>query len=114
MVTALRSLGVKSVKTTVDHKKVEDYWAPSKTLMNGPFVQSLRNYDVNNIPAETLAKVQRVIAANPHFTVADVSRVSSAAAGLCQWVLGVVAYAAALAPAAHGVPVAASAAPVEV
>jgi dynein heavy chain len=40
-------------------KRINDYWAPSQKLLSDmKFIENLKNYDKNNIPDETMAKIR--------------------------------------------------------
>lgn len=52
------------------------------------FVKCLRDYDIENIPAKTLKKLQ-VYIEDERFTFVNICRKSSAAANLCNWCINV-------------------------
>jgi dynein heavy chain len=81
--------GIKPKKIDGDKpgKKVDDYWEPGKALLADPqkFLDSLLNFDKDNIAEATIAKIQPYID-SPDFQVSVISRVSTAATSMCQWV----------------------------
>lgn len=68
-------------------KKVEDYWAPAKKLLSDlKFLQSLRDFDRDNIPANIMAVIRERYISNPDFVPEKIRTASTAAEGLCKWV----------------------------
>ncbi|XP_037136748.1 dynein heavy chain 7, axonemal [Syngnathus acus] len=68
-------------------KKVEDYWAPAKKLLSDlKFLQSLREFDRDNIPASIMAVIRDRYISNPDFVPEKIRTASTAAEGLCKWV----------------------------
>lgn len=71
----------------VPGKTIEDYWGPSMKLLGDmKFLNSLKQYDKDNIPAPCIKKIRDNYIDNPDFEPAVVKNVSSACEGLCQWV----------------------------
>ena len=68
-------------------KKIDDYWEPGKQLLNDPtkFIDSLMNYDKDNIPDNIINKIKPYID-NPNFKKEVIERVSKAATSMCLWV----------------------------
>ncbi|KAL4701881.1 hypothetical protein ACJJTC_013678 [Scirpophaga incertulas] len=66
----------------------EDFWAPSlKLLGDMKFLETLKNYDKDNIPAATMKKIrEKYVSNNREFDPVVISKVSSACEGLCRWV----------------------------
>ncbi|PAA47942.1 hypothetical protein BOX15_Mlig003862g8 [Macrostomum lignano] len=74
-------------------KKVLDYWGPSKKLINDMnFLNYLKEYDKDNIPVAVMTKIRKEYIPNPEFEPSKVSRASSAAEGLCKWILAMEVY----------------------
>eukprot|EP00049_Salpingoeca_infusionum_P016530 m.339145 g.339145 ORF g.339145 m.339145 type:complete len:4022 (-) comp16092_c0_seq1:259-12324(-) len=74
-------------------KKVLDYWGPSKRLLGDmKFLQSLRDYDKDNIPAKAIKEIREKYVTNEEFVPEKVAKASSAAEGLCKWVRAMEAY----------------------
>jgi len=67
--------------------KIDDYWEPGKSLLQDPgrFLDSLFKYDKDNIPADTIDKIEPYIS-NDEFQPAAIARVSKACTSICQWV----------------------------
>lgn len=68
-------------------KKVEDYWDASKKLLSdaNKFLDSLLNFDKENIPDAIIKKIEPFIA-NDSFTPEAVAKVSKACTSICMWV----------------------------
>jgi len=75
------------------NKKVDDYWEPAqKQLLSDPrFLNHLFEYDKDNIPAETVAKITPYVTLDT-FRPEVVKKASVAAAGLCKWVHAMYVY----------------------
>ncbi|KAI4817446.1 hypothetical protein KUCAC02_010847 [Chaenocephalus aceratus] len=74
-------------------KMVEDYWAPSKKLLGDlKFLESLKAYDRDNIPAPYIKKIRDKFVDNPEFQPSIIKNVSSACEGLCKWVRAMEVY----------------------
>ena len=72
--------------------KVDDYWEPSKKMMGDQgFLNSLFDFDKDNISDETIAKLAPYIEM-PEFTPEVVGKGSVAAKGLCSWVRAMFVY----------------------
>lgn len=70
-----------------------DYWGPSKRLLGDMnFLAMLKEYDRDNIPAHVMAKIRKEYITNPEFDPAKVANASSAAEGLCKWILAMEIY----------------------
>ncbi|XP_061578914.1 dynein axonemal heavy chain 7 [Cololabis saira] len=68
-------------------KKIEDYWGPAKKLLGDlKFLQSLYEYDKDNIPANTMAIIRNKYITNPDFVPEKIRTASTAAEGMCKWV----------------------------
>ncbi|XP_022110107.1 dynein heavy chain 1, axonemal-like isoform X1 [Acanthaster planci] len=81
--------GVKPKKVAGDQpgKKVDDYWEPGKALLQDPgkFLESLFQYDKDNIPDVVINKIQPFID-NEEFQPAAIAKASKACTSICQWV----------------------------
>ena len=70
-----------------------DYWGPSKRLLGDMnFLTMLKEYDRDNIPPHVMAKIRKEYITNPEFDPAKVANASSAAEGLCKWILAMEIY----------------------
>jgi len=80
------------VKDKDSGKMVDDFWVTSLTLLQQPdFLQSLRDFDKDNIPAPIIAKIKPYVEM-PEFDPALIKKASNAAYGLCCWVRAMEAY----------------------
>uniref|UniRef100_A0A7N6BSG9 EF-hand domain-containing protein n=1 Tax=Anabas testudineus TaxID=64144 RepID=A0A7N6BSG9_ANATE len=68
-------------------KKVEDFWGPAKKLLGDmKFLQSLHEYDKDNIPPNLIAIIRNKYITNPDFVPEKIRTASTAAEGMCKWV----------------------------
>ncbi|XP_073425921.1 dynein axonemal heavy chain 12 [Dendrobates tinctorius] len=74
-------------------QKILDYWGPSKKVLGDMnFLKDLREYDKDNIPVSVMQKIRSEYITNPDFDPAKVVKASSAAEGLCRWILAMEVY----------------------
>ncbi|KAK2854426.1 hypothetical protein Q7C36_006295 [Tachysurus vachellii] len=74
-------------------KMIEDYWGPSKKLLGDmKFLENLKAFDKDNIPAANIKKIREKFIDNPDFQPALIKNVSSACEGLCKWVRAMEVY----------------------
>ncbi|EDQ84751.1 uncharacterized protein MONBRDRAFT_39136 [Monosiga brevicollis MX1] len=74
-------------------KMVEDFWGPSKRLLGDmKFLQSLKDYDKDNISPKAMKVIREKFATNEDFQPEPLKKVSAAAVGLCSWVLAMEVY----------------------
>ena len=74
-------------------KKIDDYWAPSvKLLADMKFLEKLKEYDKDNIPAAVIKVIRSKYMPNPEFDPEKVKAASSAAQGLCKWIIAMETY----------------------
>lgn len=74
-------------------KMVEDYWGPSKKLLNDiRFLENLVNFDKDNIPARVMRVVNEKYLTDPNFDPDIVKNASIAAQGLCKWIIAMSGY----------------------
>ncbi|NXY69389.1 DYH7 protein, partial [Glareola pratincola] len=67
-------------------KKIEDFWGPAKRLLGDiRFLQSLHEYDKDNIPPAYMAIIRKQYLTNPEFVPDKIRNASTAAEGLCKW-----------------------------
>ncbi|XP_032591888.1 dynein axonemal heavy chain 7 [Drosophila grimshawi] len=72
---------------------VEDYWGPSKRVLSDmKFLDSLLNFDKDNIPPEVMKKLQQRILTNEAFDPDKIKTASTACEGLCRWVIALSKY----------------------
>ncbi|XP_061474275.1 dynein axonemal heavy chain 12 [Rhineura floridana] len=73
--------------------KILDYWGPSKKLLGDMnFLRDLREYDKDNIPVSVMQKIRAEYLTNPEFDPPKVAKASSAAEGLCKWIMAMEVY----------------------
>ena len=74
-------------------KKVLDYWGPSKRILGDMgFLGRLKSYDKDNIPEKVMKQIRNEYKPNPDFDPEKAKKSSSAAEGLCKWVLAMEIY----------------------
>ncbi|GCB68504.1 hypothetical protein scyTo_0000891 [Scyliorhinus torazame] len=74
-------------------EKILDYWGPSKKVLGDMnFLRDLREYDKDNIPVAVMQKIRTEYLTNPDFDPLKVVKASSAAEGLCKWILAMEVY----------------------
>lgn len=74
-------------------KKADDYWGPSKTLLGDmKFLENLKAYDKDNINPAIMKIIRTKYIVNPEFDPDKIKNASSAAEGLCRWVLALETY----------------------
>lgn len=66
-------------------------WAPSvRLLTSGSLLQTLVEYDKDHMQPRILERIRKEFVPDPKFTPAQIAKASSAAEGLCKWVLAMV------------------------
>ncbi|EAA13034.3 AGAP011441-PA [Anopheles gambiae str. PEST] len=74
-------------------KKMLDYWGPSKRLLGDlAFLQTLKDYDKDNINPDTMRKIRKDFIPHKDFQPHIVAKASSAAEGLCKWIIAMDLY----------------------
>ncbi|CAB0001089.1 unnamed protein product [Nesidiocoris tenuis] len=74
-------------------KMVEDYWGPSKRVLGDmKFLDGLMNFDKDNIPPRVIKNIQDRFLNNPEFDPDKVKAASTAAEGLCKWIIAISKY----------------------
>lgn len=72
---------------------IEDYWTSSKKILTDiRFLDSLINFDKDNIPPRIIQKIQERILTNEEFDPERVKSASSACEGMCKWISALVEY----------------------
>ena len=70
-----------------------DYWAPSQKMMGDKgFIPRLKEYDKDNISPKIMKTIRTTYMPNEKFNAESAAKASSAAAGLCKWVLAMECY----------------------
>ncbi|XP_020293119.1 dynein heavy chain 7, axonemal-like [Pseudomyrmex gracilis] len=84
---------IKPEKVQKNGAVVEDYWkAALKMLSDVKFLDSLLNFDKDNIPDEVMEVLRTQYFTKPDFDPEKMKRVSTACEGLCRWVLAMSDY----------------------
>ncbi|XP_070569551.1 dynein axonemal heavy chain 7-like isoform X2 [Ptychodera flava] len=74
-------------------KKIEDYWGPSKRMLGDmKFLQSLHEYDKDNIAPNIIKIIRNKYIPNPEFEPEKIRNASTACEGLCKWVRAMNSY----------------------
>jgi len=70
-----------------------DFWAPSKRILGElNFLQKLKDYDKDNIPQQIMNTIRNKYIPDPNFKPVIVAKASSAAEGLCKWIIALDMY----------------------
>ena len=74
--------------------KIPSYWETSKKLLNEKdFLKNMINFDKNNIDEEAMKKIrEKYISRTNDFNPKRVEKASSAAKGICEWILAINEY----------------------
>ncbi|KAL0892691.1 hypothetical protein ABMA27_014410 [Loxostege sticticalis] len=74
-------------KMDANGKPYEDFWGPSQKMLGDmKFLESLKNYDKDNIPVAVMKKIRDKYIPDREFDPVVIAKVSSACEGLCRWV----------------------------
>ncbi|KAJ3385211.1 Dynein heavy chain 7, axonemal [Entophlyctis sp. JEL0112] len=74
-------------------RMIFDYWKSSLKMLNDPkFLDSLKTFDKDDIPVAVIKKIRTTYMPNPEFKPEKVRNASSAAEGLCNWILAMESY----------------------
>ncbi|XP_013163033.1 PREDICTED: dynein heavy chain 12, axonemal [Papilio xuthus] len=74
-------------------KKMLDYWGPSKRILGDMgFLDSLKNFDKDNIPIATMQKIRKEYLSHKDFKPHIIAKASTAAEGLCKWIIAMDMY----------------------
>ncbi|XP_072334730.1 dynein axonemal heavy chain 7 [Scyliorhinus torazame] len=74
-------------------KKIEDFWGPAKKVLGDmKLLQSLHEYDKDNIPSAYINVIRNKYITNPEFIPEKIRNASTAAEGLCKWVIAIDSY----------------------
>lgn len=72
---------------------IEDYWISAKKMLTDmKFLDSLINFDKDNIPPRIITKLQEKIFTNENFDPEKVKVASTACEGMCKWIFAMVEY----------------------
>ncbi|KAG8243033.1 Dynein heavy chain 7, axonemal [Homalodisca vitripennis] len=74
-------------------KMVEDFWGPSKRVLGDiKFLDSLINFDKDNIPPRIMKVINERFLNNEDFDPVKIKTASTAAEGLCKWIKAISEY----------------------
>ncbi|XP_044764010.1 dynein axonemal heavy chain 1-like [Coccinella septempunctata] len=74
-------------------RKLIDYWGPSKRILGDMnFLQSLKDFDKDHIKPEIMVKIRKDYLSHKDFKPHVVAKASSAAEGLCKWIIAMDMY----------------------
>ncbi|XP_053328214.1 dynein axonemal heavy chain 7 [Spea bombifrons] len=74
-------------------KKIEDFWGPARRILGDiKFLQSLHEYDKDNIPPAYMSIIRKQYITNAEFVPDKIRNASTAAEGLCKWVVAMDSY----------------------
>lgn len=74
-------------------KKILDYWGPSKRILGDmSFLESLKNFDKDNIPISVMQKIRKEYLSHKDFKPHIIAKASTAAEGLCKWIIAMDMY----------------------
>ncbi|XP_074039467.1 dynein axonemal heavy chain 7-like [Leptinotarsa decemlineata] len=74
-------------------RKTIDYWGPSKRILGDMnFLQTLKDFDKDHIKPEIMVKIRKEYLPHKDFKPHVVAKASSAAEGLCKWIIAMDMY----------------------
>ncbi|KAJ3192416.1 Dynein heavy chain 7, axonemal [Irineochytrium annulatum] len=74
-------------------RMIFDYWKSSLKMLGDPrFLDGLKTFDKDDIPAHVIKKIRTTFIPNPEFKPEKVRNASSAAEGLCNWIVAMESY----------------------
>ena len=93
-VMVMRSVKPEKVKDGSTGKSTDDYFGPAKKLMMDAkeFIHALKTYDKDNIDPKIMKVIRNTYIPNEDFTPENAKKASSAAEGMCKWVLAMEVY----------------------
>lgn len=92
-VCVMKGLPPDRIADPASGKMVTDYWGPSKRVLGDMnFLQSLKDFDKDNINPEIMKKIRKEFLPHKDFQPKVVAKASSAAEGLCKWIIAMDCY----------------------
>jgi dynein heavy chain, axonemal len=68
-------------------RMIDDYWGASQKMLGDmKFLESLRSFDKDNIPAPIMKKIREIYISDRDFVPEKIKAVSTACEGLCRWI----------------------------
>lgn len=92
-VCVMKSVPPDRINDPTTGKKILDYWIPSKRILGDmAFLQTLKDYEKDNINPDIMKKIRKDFIPNKDFQPHIVAKASSAAEGLCKWIIAIDRY----------------------
>ncbi|EAT40340.1 AAEL007918-PA [Aedes aegypti] len=92
-VCVMKGIPADKVTDQATGKKMLDYWGPSKRLLGDiNFLQTLKDYDKEHINPDVMKKIRKDFIPHKDFQPHIVAKASSAAEGLCKWIIAMDLY----------------------
>ncbi|KAG7209677.1 hypothetical protein KM043_011323 [Ampulex compressa] len=92
-VCVLKGVKPDKVQDTATGQTVDDYWPASiKLLGDMKFLESLKNFDKDNIPVAYMKRIRDKFMNDRSFQPEAIKKVSTACEGLCKWVRAMEVY----------------------
>ncbi|KZC07229.1 Dynein heavy chain 3, axonemal [Dufourea novaeangliae] len=92
-ICVLKGVKPEKVTDTATGQSTEDYWPASiKVLGDMRFLESLRNFDKDNIPPAYMKRIREKFINDRSFQPEAIKKVSTACEGLCKWVRAMEVY----------------------
>lgn len=86
-VCVMKAVPPDRINDAASGKKIVDYWGPSKRILGDMgFLQSLKDYDKDDINPDIMKKIRKDFIPHKDFQPHIVAKASSAAEGLCKWI----------------------------
>ncbi|XP_031627371.1 dynein heavy chain 12, axonemal [Contarinia nasturtii] len=86
-VCVMKGVAPDRINDAASGKKIVDYWGPSKRILGDMgFLQSLKDYDKDDISPDIMKKIRKDFIPHKDFQPHIVAKASSAAEGLCKWI----------------------------
>lgn len=89
---AATELALSCILTYLGYVKV-DWASAQKAMTDINFLQKIKHYDKENIPAPILKKVNLIVSDKKEFNIEAIMRSSKAAGGMAKWCLALQKYA---------------------
>lgn len=92
-VIVMKGIAPDRINDAATGRKILDYWGPSKRILSDmAFLQTLKEFDKDNINADIMKRIRKEFIPHPDFRPEVVAKASSAAEGLCKWVIAMDKY----------------------
>ncbi|EDV95542.1 GH15722 [Drosophila grimshawi] len=92
-VCVMKGVPAERIPDPATGKMVNDFWGPSKRILGDMnFLPALKEFDKDNIPVEVMKRIRKEFIPNKDFDPKVVAKASSAAKGLCQWIIAMDMY----------------------